>query len=64
MLFEHKLEHRDFVTDLDQLTADWSLRYDVTLAADLIMERLGSRLTGAPGLDEIEGGRWRSASSG
>lgn len=54
-----KLEHPDFLTDLDQLTADSASRYDVTRAADLIMERLGSRLAGAPGIDEIEGGRWR-----
>lgn len=59
-----KLEHPDFVADLDQLTAASSLRYDVTLAADLIMERLGSRLPGAPGIDEIEGGTWRSAGAG
>jgi predicted nucleotidyltransferase component of viral defense system len=56
-----KLGHPDFLADLDQLTAESSQRYDVTLAADLVMERLGSRLQGAPGLDEIEGGRWRSA---
>lgn len=54
-----KLENADFVADLDQLIAASSPRYDVTLAADLIMERLGSRLAGAPVLDEIEGGRWR-----
>jgi predicted nucleotidyltransferase component of viral defense system len=54
-----KLEHPDFVADLDQLTADSPSRYDVTLAADLIMERLGSRLRGAPDLSEIEAGRWR-----
>lgn len=56
-----KLDHPDFVADLDQLTADSPGRYDVTLAADLIMEGLGSRPPGAPGLDEIEDGRWRSA---
>jgi hypothetical protein len=27
------------------------------------MERLGSRLTGAPDLVELEGGRWRRASN-
>jgi predicted nucleotidyltransferase component of viral defense system len=56
-----KLEHPDFLADLDQLTANSPLRYDVTLAADLIMELLGSRLPGAPGLDEIEDGRWRAS---
>jgi predicted nucleotidyltransferase component of viral defense system len=54
-----KLEHPDFLADLDQLTADSTSNYDVTVAADLVMERLGSRLPGAPDLDEIEGGRWR-----
>jgi hypothetical protein len=58
-----KLEHSDFVADLDQLTADSPLHYDVTRAADLIMERLGSRIGGAPDLDEIEHGRWRSPSA-
>jgi predicted nucleotidyltransferase component of viral defense system len=59
-----KLEHPDFLADLDQLTADSPLHYDVTVAADLIIERLGSRLPGAPGLDEIEHGRWHLASAG
>jgi predicted nucleotidyltransferase component of viral defense system len=58
-----KLDHPDFITDLDQLTADSPTRYNVTLAADLTMERLGSRLVGAPGLGEIESGRWRSTGS-
>jgi predicted nucleotidyltransferase component of viral defense system len=57
-----KLEHPDFVADLNQLVADSSLHYDVTLAADLIMERLGSRIGGAPDLDEIKDGRWRTSS--
>jgi hypothetical protein len=59
-----KLEHPDFVADLDQLTADSPLQYDVTVAADLVMERLGSRLSGAPGLGEIEDGGWRISSIG
>jgi predicted nucleotidyltransferase component of viral defense system len=58
-----KLEHPDFVADLGQLTADSPPRYDATLAADLIMERLGSRLAGAPGLDEIENGQWRTSAA-
>lgn len=58
-----KLKHPDFITDLNQLTADSPTRYDVMLAADLIMERLGSRFPGAPDLDEIESGRWRSTGS-
>jgi predicted nucleotidyltransferase component of viral defense system len=59
-----KLEHPDFLADLDQLTADSPLQYDVTVAADLVMERLGSRLPGAPDLGEIENGGWRSGSAG
>jgi predicted nucleotidyltransferase component of viral defense system len=59
-----KLEHPDFFADLDQLlTVDSSERYYVTQAADLIMEHLGSRLPGAPSLDGITDGRWRSASA-
>jgi hypothetical protein len=54
-----KLEHPDFINDLNQLTADTPLHYDAALAADLVMERLGSRLRGAPDLGEIEGGHWR-----
>ena len=59
-----KLAHPDFLADLDQLTADSPRRYDVTAAANLIMERLGSRLPGAPDLDEIADGRWRRPSAG
>ncbi len=55
-----KVENPDFAADMDQLTADSSLPYDVQAAADLVMERLGSRLPGAPGLDGIKDGRWRS----
>jgi predicted nucleotidyltransferase component of viral defense system len=55
-----KLLNPDFVADLDQLTAEPPHRYSVSAAADLVMERLGSRLPGAPDLSEIEGGRWRS----
>lgn len=42
-----KLEHPDFVADIEQLTAGSPSRYSVAGAADLIMERLGSRLPGA-----------------
>jgi predicted nucleotidyltransferase component of viral defense system len=55
-----KLEHPEFVADIEQLTADVAQRYDVTAAADLVMEQLGSRLPGAPRLDGVRGGRWRS----
>jgi predicted nucleotidyltransferase component of viral defense system len=42
-----KLAHPDFVADLEQLTVGSPQRYDVAGAADLIVERLGSRLPGA-----------------
>jgi predicted nucleotidyltransferase component of viral defense system len=58
-----KLDHPDFIADLDQLVAHTPLRYDATLAANLIMKRLGNRLQGAPELSEIEGDRWRRASN-
>ena len=54
-----KLENPDFAADLDQLTAEPPHQYSVPAAADLVMERLGSRLYGAPDISEIEGGRWR-----
>ena len=54
----------DFVADLDQLTADRPPTTSARVAADLVMERLGSRLPGAPGLDEIADGRWRAAGGG
>jgi predicted nucleotidyltransferase component of viral defense system len=59
-----KLEHPDFIADLDLLTTGAPEQYDAALAADLVMERLGSRLPGAPGLDEITGGRWRGSPAG
>jgi predicted nucleotidyltransferase component of viral defense system len=55
-----KIESPDFVADLDQLTATPPLQYSIPAAADLVMERLGSRLPGAPDLSEIKGGCWRS----
>ena len=54
-----KLDTPDFAADLNQLIADPSHPYSITAAADLVMERLGSRLPGSPDLSEIEAGRWR-----
>ena len=54
-----KLENPEFAADLDQLTAEPPHRYSASAAADLVMERLGSRLSGAPYISEIEDGRWR-----
>jgi predicted nucleotidyltransferase component of viral defense system len=55
-----KIESPDFAADLDQLTAEPRRQYSIPAAADLVMERLGSRLPGSPDLSEIEGGFWRS----
>ncbi len=55
-----KLENRDFAADLDQLVANSLRQYSIPAAADLVMERLGSRLPDSPALSEIESGRWRS----
>lgn len=55
-----KIMNPDFAADLDLLTAEPPHGYSVSAAADLVMERLGSRLAGAPDVSEIEGGRWRA----
>jgi predicted nucleotidyltransferase component of viral defense system len=59
-----KVEHPEFAADLELLTAGSPADYEVEVAADLVMERLGSRLAGAPSLEEIQGGRWRASDSG
>ncbi|HEV2998690.1 MAG TPA: nucleotidyl transferase AbiEii/AbiGii toxin family protein [Solirubrobacteraceae bacterium] len=56
-----KLENRDFLADLDQLTATTPSQYSVPVAADLVMERLGSKLPGSPDLSEIQAGHWRTS---
>ncbi len=56
----NKVENPDFAADLDQLIAEPPRRYSVSAAADLVMECVGSRLSGAPDISEIEGGRWRT----
>lgn len=55
-----KIVNPDFVADVDLLTAEPPGDYSVTTAADLVMERLGSRLAGARERSEIEDGRWRA----
>lgn len=54
-----KLEDPRFRDDLAQLVIEPPSPYELAAAADLVMERLGSRLVKAPSLEEIEGGRWR-----
>jgi predicted nucleotidyltransferase component of viral defense system len=55
-----KLADREFRADLDQLVVESPAGYALDTAADLVMERLGALLDGAPRLSEIEHGAWRS----
>lgn len=54
-----KLASEQFRSDLDQLRTGAMPEYAPELAADLIMERLGSRLRNAPSVDAIRAGGWR-----
>jgi lipoate-protein ligase B len=54
-----KLHNREFREDLEQLVLHALTTYEIDEAADLIMERLGVYLDGAPTLADIEGGAWR-----
>ena len=55
-----KLSSAEFNSDLETLVTELPVEYDVTAAADMVMEELGSRLHNAPLTDEIAGGRWRA----
>jgi predicted nucleotidyltransferase component of viral defense system len=59
-----KLANPDFTGDLNELVAAQPDEYDLAAAADRVMERLGVRLAKAPNPNEIQGGRWRSHSTG
>lgn len=54
-----KLSDPDFASDLSGLVVKMPGDYALDSAADLVMERLGSRLAGAPDLPEIAHGAWR-----
>lgn len=54
-----KLEDPDFAGDLATLVAQTPDGYELTAAADLVMERLGSRLHNAPKSGAITHGAWR-----
>ena len=54
-----KLNDRDFRDDLAQLVARVPEGYELDAAADLLMERLGARLDGAPKLAAIRNAAWR-----
>lgn len=57
-----KIGENDFRADLNELVATPPAGYELTSAADVVMERLGSRLANAPPVKEIQGGRWRRRS--
>ena len=54
-----KLEHPDFITDLNALVIEPPGSYDIPASADLVMERLGAHLKNAPSSAEIANGAWR-----
>lgn len=54
-----KLEHPDFRSDLSTLLVEQPDGYDLPIAADLLMERLGPHLKNAPSAAEIVAGAWR-----
>lgn len=54
-----KLTDEEFLTDLEALVAAVPTTYRVEEAADVLMERLGSKLRNAPTLADIQDGRWR-----
>lgn len=54
-----KLANQDFRDDLTQLVMNMPDEYDVDGAANLVMERLGAQLDGAPGMSAIRNGAWR-----
>jgi len=54
-----KIKQRGFRSDLEGLVMQVPKDYSVDAAADLVMDRVGVRLKGAPGFDELAGGRWR-----
>jgi predicted nucleotidyltransferase component of viral defense system len=56
-----KLADGDFGSDVEGLVLELPAEYVVVEAADLFMERIGSKLRNAPPLEEIESGRWRAA---
>ena len=57
---EDKLANREFLDDLDQLVVETPAGYTVDTACDFVMERLGVLLRGAPDLQDIQDGTWRT----
>jgi predicted nucleotidyltransferase component of viral defense system len=58
-----KLADPDFAGDLSDLVTTPPSGYELAAAADLVMERLASRLAKAPHPAAIRDGRWRAAST-
>lgn len=56
---EAKLKDRDFSDDLSQLVQVPPQGYDLELAADLVMTRLGTLLHNVPDSKDVEDGGWR-----
>jgi predicted nucleotidyltransferase component of viral defense system len=54
-----KLNNRDFFEDMAQLVISAPTAYDLDVAANLVMERLGALLDGAPAFVDIRDGAWR-----
>lgn len=54
-----KVADPDFANDLGELVRTPPAGYELVAAADVLMERLGSRLRNAPPLDRIRDGGWR-----
>jgi hypothetical protein len=54
-----KLADASFRADLASLAVEMPEGYDVDVAADTLMERIGALLRNAPPLDHIVDGRWR-----
>jgi len=57
-----KLADPAFRIDIDGLVTALPDDYDVTAAADLVMDKLGNLLNNAPPLEKIDDGRWRDHS--
>ena len=54
-----KLADANFRDDLASLVVEHPEGYDIDVAADTLMERIGALLRNAPPLEHIVDGRWR-----
>jgi len=58
-LLHEKLGDEQFRSDISDLVVALPPGYDIDATADLVVERLGPGLRGAPASDELASGRWR-----